>query len=98
MHLRGAFYVSPLFPPNIETSDSQPPCMLLADELGSGPSGLTMPVEVQVLSSALAAKDLGRRALSPFCFPGGDLTTFSPLFGGQVATAGAAAGPAGGGF
>ncbi len=25
----------------------------LADALGSGPSGLTMPVEVQVLSSAL---------------------------------------------
>ena len=32
----------------------------LADALGSGPSGLTMPVEVQVLSSALSHKGLRR--------------------------------------
>ena len=32
----------------------------LADALGSGPSGLTMPVEVQVLSSAFK-KDLRRK-------------------------------------
>lgn len=31
----------------------------LADALGSGPSELTMLVEVQVLSSALHSKDLG---------------------------------------
>ena len=30
----------------------------LADALGSGPSGLTMPVEVQVLSSALVGNGL----------------------------------------
>ena len=34
----------------------------LADALGSGPSGLTMPVEVQVLSSVLSSKDLRREA------------------------------------
>ena len=37
----------------------------LADALGSGPSGLTMPVEVQVLSSALENKGLAAIAVSP---------------------------------
>ncbi len=40
----------------------------LADALGSGPSGLTMPVEVQVLSSALQQKDLRQIDVSPFAF------------------------------
>lgn len=34
----------------------------LADALGSGPSGLTMPVEVQVLSSALLRRTYGSTA------------------------------------
>jgi hypothetical protein len=34
--------------------------------VSSGPSGLTMPVEVQVLSSAARGKDLRRRGVSPF--------------------------------
>jgi hypothetical protein len=38
----------------------------LADALGSGPSGLTMPVEVQVLSSALTRQGLTAIAVSPF--------------------------------
>src|SRR5690348_14718366 len=33
----------------------------LADALGSGPSGLTMPVEVQVLSSAPSKVDLRKK-------------------------------------
>jgi hypothetical protein len=39
----------------------------LADALGSGPSGLTMPVEVQVLSSALPREGLRRFDVTP-CF------------------------------
>src|ERR1700676_854035 len=38
----------------------------LADALGSGPSGLTMPVEVQVLSSALAGTGVTATSRDPF--------------------------------
>ncbi len=41
----------------------------LADALGSGPSGLTMPVEVQVLSSAYSKRTYVERRES-FCFYG----------------------------
>ncbi len=40
----------------------------LADALGSGPSGVLLPVEVQVLSWVLKSKDLRRSVVSPFLF------------------------------
>jgi hypothetical protein len=51
----------------VELELSQAEVAELADALGSGPSGLTMPVEVQVLSSALTGKGVtANNAVTPF--------------------------------